>query len=101
MEVRVTENNGVTLLEVLKEGNPVNAQNPVSVDELQTFAMPEVRGGEVVIVSGMPMWAVGVVALAVKNLFSAVAVLDPRLGGGVIVHAVSPKYKLGQILPLG
>lgn len=100
MELKVTKNNDVTLVEILKNGNPVNAGNPVTVDELETLEIPEGLGGEVGIVSGMPLWANGTVALAIKNLFSAVASVDPRLGGGVIMHSVSPKYKKGQILPL-
>jgi hypothetical protein len=101
MEVKVTENNGVTLLEILKDGNPVNAQNPLTIAELENFTVPEVRGGGVVIVSGMPMWANEAVALSVKNLFDAIAVYDPKAGGGIVVHSNSPTYKRGTVLPLG
>lgn len=101
MEVRVTETGDVTLLEILKDGNPVNAQNPVTIAELETLVMPEVRGGSVAIVSGMPMWANAAVALSVKNLFGVIAIYDPKSGGGVVVHTTSPKYKMGAVLPLG
>lgn len=101
MEVKVTETSDVTLLEILKDGNPVNAQNPVTIADLENLDMPEVRGGSVAIVSGMPMWANVAVALSVKNLFGAIAVYDPKSQGGVVVHTISPKYKMGTVLPLG
>jgi hypothetical protein len=101
MEVKVTENNGVTLLEILKDGNPVNAQNPVFIEELPDLVIPELSGGSVAIVSGMPFWASSRVMLAVKNIFGAIAVYDPKLAGGVVVHTTSPNYKVGAILPLG
>jgi hypothetical protein len=101
MEVKVTENTDVTLLEILKDGNPVNPQNPVTITELESLDMPEVRGGSAAIVSGMPVWAIVTVALKVKNLFGAIAVYDPKSGGGVVVHTTTPKHKVGTVLPLG
>ena len=104
MEVKSTINGSVTLLEIVKDGKPVNAQNPVSHEELaEMLESVEVSGGELVYLSGMPAWAISALALKVKNLFGAVAQYDPRIGGTggcLVIHSTNPKYKLGQILPL-
>lgn len=104
METKVTVNGSVTLIEIQKDGKPVNAQNPVSHEELADMLQRlEVGGGELVMLSGMPMWAISAIALKVKNLFGAVAQYDPRVGGSggcLVIHSVSSKYKVGQILPL-
>lgn len=104
MEVKATVNGSMTLLEIQKDGKLVNAQNPVSHEELQEMLESvDVKGGELVFLSGMPAWAIGALALRVKNLFGAVAQYDPRIGGTggcLVIHSTSPKYKVGQILPL-
>ena len=104
MEVKVTVNGSVTLLEIEKDGKPVNATNPVSHEELVEMLNDlDVKGGELVYLSGMPAWAISALALRVKNLFGAVAQYDPRVGGTggcLVIHSVSAKYRVGQILPL-
>jgi len=104
MEIKVTVNGSVTLLEIMKDGKLVNATNPVSHEELsEMLESVDVKGGEVVYLSGMPAWAISALALRVKNLFQTVAQYDPRIGGTggcLVIHSTSPKYKLGQILPL-
>lgn len=101
MEIKVTKNGEITLLEILKGGNPVNASNPVGVEELPELEIPSGLGGKIAIVSGMPVWAIARVLLAVKNLFSVVATVDPRMGGGVVVHSLDAAHKVGSIIPLG
>lgn len=104
MKVNVTVNGSLTLLEIVKDGKPVNAQNPVGHEELaEMLSDLDVKGGELVYLSGMPAWAISALALRVKNLFGAVAQYDPRIGGTggcLVIHSTNPKYKLGQILPL-
>jgi hypothetical protein len=104
METKVTVNGSITLIEIQKDGKPVNAQNPVGHEELaEMLDKLDVRGGELVMLSGMPMWAISAIAIKVKNIFSTVAQFDPRIGGSggcLVIHSVSPKYKVGQILPL-
>ena len=104
MEVKVTVNGSITLLEIMKDGKPVNAQNPVGHEELaEMLESTEVKGGELVFLSGMPAWAFSALAIKVKNLFGAVAQYDPRIGGTggcLVIHSTNPKYKVGQILPL-
>ncbi|MCD8487927.1 MAG: CRISPR-associated protein Csx3 [Desertifilum sp.] len=100
METKITKNGNVTLVEILKNGNPVNAQNPATVDDLAPLLDFEEEGNEVAIVSGMPGWAVAAIVLKLKNLFTAIATYDPKLGGGVIVHSLTEKYKVGNIIPL-
>ena len=103
MEVKVTVNGSITLLEIVKNGKPVNAQNPVSHEELAEMLESVDSGGELVFLSGMPAWAISALAIKVKNLFQAVAQYDPRIGGTggcLVIHSTSPKYKVGQILPL-
>ena len=103
MEIKVTVNGSITLLEIQKDGKPVNPTNPVSHEELVEMLDFEVNGGELVFLSGMPAWAISALAIKVKNLFQAVAQYDPRIGGTggcLVIHSTSPKYKVGQILPL-
>ena len=104
METKVTVSGSVTLIEIQKDGKAVNPQNPVSHEELaEMLNNLDVSGGELVFLSGMPAWAISALAIKVKNLFSAVAQYDPRIGGSggcLVIHSVSPKYKVGQILPL-
>ncbi|MFM6212014.1 CRISPR-associated protein Csx3 [Planktothrix sp.] len=104
MEVKVTVNGSITLLEIMKDGKAVNPQNPVSHEELAEMLNDlDISGGELVFLSGMPAWAISALALRVKNLFSAVAQYDPRIGGTggcLVIHSTNPKYKVGQILPL-
>jgi hypothetical protein len=100
MEIKVTKNGDVTLLEIQKAGNPVNAQNPVDLSELAPLEIPEGLGGKIVIVSGMPVWALSKVILAVKNLYSVVATVDVRFGGGIVVHSLDAGFPVGTIIPL-
>lgn len=104
MEIKTTINGAITLLEIMKDGKAVNPQNPVSHEELsEMLESLEVSGGELVFLSGMPAWAISALAIKVKNLFQTVAQYDPRIGGTggcLVIHSVSPKYQVGQILPL-
>jgi hypothetical protein len=100
MDIKVTQNGEITLLEILKNGSPVNASNPVELSELGDLEIPDVKG-KICIVSGMPVWAIARVILAVKNLFSVVATVDPRLGGGIVVHSLDANHKIGSVIPLG
>lgn len=107
MEIKVTVNGDRTLLEIIKNGQPVSPQNPVTPQELSDLKSSvsfQVSGGSLAIISGMPGWATAAVAIQVKNLFQAVAMYDPRIAdgkaGAVIVHSVSPGYQVSQIIPL-
>lgn len=104
MEIKETRNGNVVLLEIQVNGAKISPQNPATREQLKSFVEGiEVEGGELALLSGMPQWAMGALALRVKNLFNAVAMFDPRIvegGGCVVIHSVSGKYEVGQIVPL-
>jgi CRISPR-associated Csx3 family protein len=100
MELKVSENGDITLVEIQKNGGLVNAQNPVTPDELGNIEFPDLSG-KGLIVSGMPVWASATVCLKFKNTFKWVSTLDPRLNGGVVVHSVDRDIRVGQVIPLG
>lgn len=102
MIIKLTENGNVTLLEILAEnGLPSNAQNPVDeAAELPVVKFPEARG-ELLIISGMPASAQCACTAAYKGVFGAIALANPKQGVAYVVASVSPKYKMGQAIPLG
>lgn len=92
-----------TVIEIQKDNKPVNAQNPVTPDELLELieSVPSViDGGELALISGMPQWAVTGVAVAIKNRFSAIGLFDPKLDGFLVIHSTSRHYEIGQIVKL-
>jgi hypothetical protein len=101
MEIKSTNNKGVTLLEIQKDGNPVNSANPVQLSELASLKIPQDLGGKIVLVSGMPFWASATVLLAVKNLFTVVATVDPKFEGAIVIHSLDPNHPIGSVIPLG
>lgn len=104
MEIKETRNGGVVLLEIQANGNPVSPKNPVTREDLAPFVESiSIEGGELALLSGMPQWAMAALACSVKNVFSAVAMFDPRIvdgGGCVVIHSTVSKYEIGQIVPL-
>jgi hypothetical protein len=100
MQVKITNSQSFTLAEILADnGQPANAQNPIARSEYAHVDLPE-ASGKLLIVSGMPMSASVLVSLHYKNLFSAIAIANPREGVAEIVHSVSADYAMGGIVPL-
>lgn len=100
MQLRHTEKQSFSLIEVLADnGQPANAQNPIALNEYEHVDFPDANG-QVLIISGMPMSAVVMVALFYKNVFSAIAIANPKNGVAEIVHSVSPNYHVGGVIPL-
>lgn len=100
MKINVAKKNSVVILEILgHNGEPANAQNPIEGSDLASVEFPEVSG-QLAIVSGMPMFASNAVSLHYKNLFSAIAIANPRDGVAIVVHSISKDYQLGGSIPL-
>ena len=101
MQIKLTENGNVTLLEILADnGMPANSTNPVDeAAELPLLQFPEARG-ELLIISGMPASAQGACLYKYKGTFGAIALANPRAGVAYVQGSVNPKYKLGQAIPL-
>lgn len=103
MELKITQASTeliTVVAEIQKNGLPVSTANPVTTDELLPLieSIPDViGGGELVLLSGMPMWAICAVAVAIKNRFSAIGLFDPKLEGFLIIHSVSRHYEIGQL----
>jgi CRISPR-associated Csx3 family protein len=99
MELVVQKNGDITFIEIQKNGSLVNAQNPVTPDEISDLEFPDLKGKGLMI-SGMPMYAIAAVALWYKNTFAWIATVDPRSGGAIVCHTMSPEIKMGQVIPL-
>jgi hypothetical protein len=100
MQVKVTSKESFSLIEVLGDnGSPASPQNPISVEEYQDLDLPEANG-QLAVVSGMPASAVVLLAVYYKNMFSAIAVANPRNGVAEIIHSTSRSYKVGTTIPL-
>jgi hypothetical protein len=100
MQLKHTSGVAFDLIEILgNNGAPANAQNPINRDEYATVDFPE-ASGKLLIISGMPMSASVMVALRYKNMFSAIAIANPREGVAEIVHSVSRDYAIGGVIPL-
>ena len=64
------------------------------------FALPASAPSLVIALSGrLPVWAFGALIHHYHPAL-AVAVYDPRLGGGVVVATHSPEFKVGQVVDL-
>jgi hypothetical protein len=99
MELLVEIKGNYTQLIVAKDGNPVSPQNPIKPSELKNiFDGLELSGGEMVVVSGMPTYAISAVTAKVKNMFAVIGVYDPKLQGAVIVHSITSDFNLGDII---
>lgn len=101
MDFKITRNDDTTFIEIIKNGEPVNANNPATFDELADLILPDGLGGKIGLISGMPMWAIVSAGMQAKNLFSVIGVFDAREKAFVIVHSLDAKYKRGQLIPLG
>ena len=100
MQIKTSHTGNVTLIEILaNNGAPANAQNPIKSSELAEVDFP-VANGQIAIISGMPMVAACTVAMRYKNLFSVVAIANPRENVAEVAHSVDSNYRLGQPIPL-
>lgn len=99
MQLKVTEYAKGCLVEIMAEnGEPASPQNPIyETKELSRVQFPDIKGGKLVVVSGMPMSAVVMTALRYKNMFGAVAINNPRLGY-IVVHSTTPEYPVGTVI---
>jgi hypothetical protein len=98
MQLKHTSHESYDLIEILGDnGQPANAQNPISRDEYTSVHFPNVSG-KLLVVSGMQMTAAILVALRYKNLFSAIAVFIPGEGIAEIAHSVSRDYVVGEFV---
>lgn len=89
------------LLKILaNNGQPANAQNPIDeLVEIADICFPEPpRTNKVLIISGMPASAVLAAGIAYKAHYAAIALHNPRLGGGQVVHSLSPDYPKGKVI---
>jgi CRISPR-associated protein Csx3 len=74
-------------------GSPISPDTPLP-------PMPVIPPGALVVVGGRsPIWRYGRALHAVHGRAAAVAVYDPRLGGGVIVASHHPGFAEGMIVP--
>jgi CRISPR-associated protein Csx3 len=72
-----------------------------ALEEIAKSIPKYLRGVDVVIVSGrMPIWAAVNVAHAIMHLYKALALYDPKLGGGVVAVTHHPAYPVGKVIPL-
>ena len=65
-----------------------------------SFQTPEIEPGELVVLEGdAPIWAYGIAFHELdRSSAGAIGVLDPKLGGVVIVASYNPKWKVGDIV---
>lgn len=62
-------------------------------------SLPPIMGKKIIISGRGPVWLFGAIVLAVKNNVATVATFDPKLGGGVVIHSISPDHPIGSIIP--
>lgn len=100
MQLKLTENKAFSMAEILADsGQPASAANPIARGEYSSVSFPE-ASGNLLIISGMPMSAVVFTTLHYKNVFSAIAIANPKDGIAEIVHSVSRDYQVGGAIPL-
>ena len=102
-------------IEMFIDGKGINFNNPIEpsfLKDLDVAAELQRQGinGSICIISGMPSYLICCLTSQVKNLFSTVAIYDPKvlpLDGGeegakyaVVVHSISPDYPLGQVVEI-
>lgn len=92
-------NQKVTVLSLEKNNQPISPSNPVSISELPDliYSIPDSLHGEVCLISGFPQWLICSLAVAIKNRFSMIGLLDPKLEGYVIIHSIHPVYAIGTV----
>lgn len=100
MKIKITEKNSFSLIEILGDnGAPSSPQNPIFAEEYGDVDFPDATG-KLAIVSGMPTSAIALVSLHYKNVFSAIAIANPRAGVAEIVHSISKAHPVGSSVPL-
>ncbi len=100
MKVEVSQSQSFALISILGEnGAPASPQNPISAEEYSSVEFPEANGS-LAVVSGMPASAVALVACYYKNLFSAIAIANPRAGVAEVIHSVTKANPVGSSIPL-
>lgn len=99
MEIKFTAAGSYSLAEIQKNGKLVSSSNPVSRSEYSEVDFGEANG-EIIVISGMPTDAIAMVACRYKNQFAVVAIAVPRDGVATVVHSISPKYTIGDEIPL-
>ena len=101
MIIKVAENEDFTVIQICgNNGEPASPQNPIDeMSELGTIDFPEARG-ILAIISGMPATAQCACVAHYKNLFGAIALMTPRLGGAIIISTTSHKHLMGEFVPL-
>ena len=101
MQIKITQNNSFSLLEILADnGMPASGTNPVDeAKELPLVKFPD-ASGQLLIISGMPASAQCACIFAYKGTFGAIALSNPRAGVAYVVGSVNPSYRVGQQIPL-
>lgn len=99
--VRATLKEQFLLLEICKNGELISPSNPViEAEELQEISFDDIPSGvEIAVISGMPASFLGAAIAYYSNKVQALAVLNPKLGGALVVKSTSPKYKIGEFVP--
>lgn len=101
MKIEVSKSQSFALISILGEnGAAASPQNPISAEEYSSVEFPEANG-QLAVISGMPTSAVALVACHYKNLFSAIAIANPKAGVAEVVHSVSKANPVGSSVPLG
>jgi hypothetical protein len=100
MKIKITEKSSFALIEILGDnGAPASPQNPINAEEYGDIEFPDATG-KLAIISGMPTSAIALVSLHYKNVFSAIAIANPRLGVAEVVHSISRSHPVGSSVPL-
>jgi len=94
VKFKTTSQQNYTLVEFEIEGGVI------APEELKQLTPPKVDLTKLVVLSGRgPIWLYLYLAHHYHTT-PALASYDPRVGGAVITQTHSPKYKIGEIVPL-
>lgn len=95
IELNVEQESGVaTLLKIELGGSQAS---PADLVELE---FPDIAGAKGLVISGFPQYAALTVACFYKNKSAWTAIVDPKLGGAVVVFSLNKEYRRGDIVPL-
>jgi|GEM_PF-7000156 len=95
LQLKVTEKENYTLVETQKNDKPTGQINPVQLSDYSDIEFPQIRG-EILVISGMPTTATGIIALYYKAYFKVITFYNPREKNAEVAYSINPNIRLGQ-----
>lgn len=106
IKLEITSLEDYLLIEPSYDGKKIGFDNPIEPEMIETINLSrqlEEAGfsGRIVIISGMPAYLTAAIALQAKNLFSVVAMFDPKLTvegekKAVVIDSLDSDYRRGS-----